>query len=630
MTAKPGVSYYYDTNPFGATENTAGRLAGVSWTVNNQSFQESYGYTRAGRTKWKHLTVSGDLVGEAQWTWDNEGRPLEVTYPQGERRYRYSYDSMGRLSGMTDLLTNQTVVSGAQYNMADQMTSLSYLGYTETRQYNARLQLTRLTASGSGLPSVDLEYRFAATTNDGRITQMKDWVTGEEVNYTYDSLARLNAAWTTGPEWGQAYSYDGFGNLTAKTVTKGSGPMFSAAYDAATNRQVGQVYDANGNLIPGGPSGQYSYDIENRLKGPWVGTNTDAYNYDPWNRLVYRFITVSSSRDDEEVTFYGLSGERMGIYIRSTYHDPYERGTFYSTGAADVQFGGKRIEAAKQGVVVMDRLGTVVAAGGERRRFWPWGEERGTTAQGWQKWATYWRTDDGIDPGMDHAVNRFYQNGRFLTPDPYTASGGAAVPQSFNRYGYVENDPVNSTDPTGLLKENCGSSWATDPSLSGPCDGTSAGGDFEPRPWSLWGPDIWIQNPTTGSFYQNGQDQVMIPLSVYNSLVSAGFLPSLAGAGAAGGVIIVAGGPVTWTITVTGAIVITGVALYQSGILQKLIDAIKTYGKRDRAVDDEVRIECEEYAHANADNSGKLRYGPDWMKDFSRCIQYGGVLGIPK
>ncbi len=104
MTAKPGVSYYYDTNPFGATENTAGRLAAVTSTIDNSAtIQESYGYTRGGRMKWKRMVLSGDLVGEAQWTWDNEGRPLEVTYPQGERRYRYSYDSMGRLSGMTDL-----------------------------------------------------------------------------------------------------------------------------------------------------------------------------------------------------------------------------------------------------------------------------------------------------------------------------------------------------------------------------------------------------------------------------------------------------------------------------------------------------------------------------------------------
>jgi len=33
---------------------------------------------------------------------------------------------------------------------------------------------------------------------------MKDWVTGEEVNCTYDALSRLLTADTTGAGWGQA------------------------------------------------------------------------------------------------------------------------------------------------------------------------------------------------------------------------------------------------------------------------------------------------------------------------------------------------------------------------------------------------------------------------------------------
>ena len=41
--------------------------------------------------------------------------------------------------------------------------------------------------------------------------------------YTYDSLWRLIApatAGTTGVPWGNTYSYDGLGNLTAKVATK--------------------------------------------------------------------------------------------------------------------------------------------------------------------------------------------------------------------------------------------------------------------------------------------------------------------------------------------------------------------------------------------------------------------------
>ena len=57
--------------------------------------------------------------------------------------------------------------------------------------------------------------------------------------------------------------------------------------------------------------------------------------------------------------------------------------------------------------------------------------------------------------GLDYADQRYYGSGvgRFLTSDPYQASGGASQPGSWNRYAYVEADPVNYNDASGLLKE---------------------------------------------------------------------------------------------------------------------------------------------------------------------------------
>jgi YD repeat-containing protein len=65
---------------------------------------------------------------------------------------------------------------------------------------------------------------------------MKNLAGGEEVNYQYDSLGRLSLAETTGPEWGQRFSYDGFGNLVSEQVTKGMAFSMNLNYDAATNR----------------------------------------------------------------------------------------------------------------------------------------------------------------------------------------------------------------------------------------------------------------------------------------------------------------------------------------------------------------------------------------------------------
>jgi len=38
-----------------------------------------------------------------------------------------------------------------------------------------------------------------------------------------------------------------------------------------------------------------------------------------------------------------------------------------------------------------------------------------------------------------------------------------ASPQSFNRYSYVENNPVNSVDPTGLMLSDIGALQTEDP-----------------------------------------------------------------------------------------------------------------------------------------------------------------------
>jgi hypothetical protein len=49
---------------------------------------------------------------------------------------------------------------------------------------------------------------------------------------------------------------------------------------------------------------------------------------------------------------------------------------------------------------------------------------------------------------MHRRYNR--QWSRFDQPDPYDGSYSLTDPQSFNRYSYVQNDPVNFVDPTGL------------------------------------------------------------------------------------------------------------------------------------------------------------------------------------
>jgi RHS repeat-associated protein len=55
----------------------------------------------------------------------------------------------------------------------------------------------------------------------------------------------------------------------------------------------------------------------------------------------------------------------------------------------------------------------------------------------------------------DHAQFRQYSpmTGRWMSPGPYSGSYEAGNPQSLNRYAYVRDNPVSSTDPTGLFGE---------------------------------------------------------------------------------------------------------------------------------------------------------------------------------
>ncbi|HUA21463.1 MAG TPA: hypothetical protein VMB25_22100 [Bryobacteraceae bacterium] len=61
-------------------------------------------------------------------------------------------------------------------------------------------------------------YNYPTGTNNGEIASKYNAVSGETVTYAYDSRNHLASA-GSGSTWGEAYTYDGFGNLTAKTVT---------------------------------------------------------------------------------------------------------------------------------------------------------------------------------------------------------------------------------------------------------------------------------------------------------------------------------------------------------------------------------------------------------------------------
>jgi RHS repeat-associated protein len=124
---------------------------------------------------------------------------------------------------------------------------------------------------------------------------------------------------------------------------------------------------------------------------------------------------------------------------------------------------GKKLLVSNGVNVVTDRLGSVRAnLQGEWFAYYPYGEERTSTVDGRDKFGTYFR--DMV--GQDYADQRYYGSGtgRFWTVDP-GGSANRGNPASWNRYAYVNGDPINRFDPTGredVAPSDGGGCWSDD------------------------------------------------------------------------------------------------------------------------------------------------------------------------
>jgi RHS repeat-associated protein len=237
---------------------------------------------------------------------------------------------------------------------------------------------------------------------------------------------------------------------------QGSGLQFCDS-SSTTNRITasGFSYDSSGNLTN---DGVHSYGFDGDGKIAKVDSTT-AYVYDGEGRRVKKLL-------GETTRFvYGIggliaeydssNGNLQKEYIAGggsmiTIEPPAvnSNGAQYATGD---HLGSSR--------VITNSSGSVVS----RHDYMPFGEDLGasvggrTTGMGFsgsgdtnrKKFTGYERDNE---TGLDFAQARFYSSpsGRFTSPDPFSASAVIADPQTFNRYGYCRNNPVNSVDPTGL------------------------------------------------------------------------------------------------------------------------------------------------------------------------------------
>ncbi|MEK6304510.1 MAG: RHS repeat-associated core domain-containing protein [Acidobacteriota bacterium] len=445
-------------------------ILGQTYSI-NKTYTTSYEYNLGGQLS-KMIYPSGLQVAVNH---DDRGRMQSLTYETG--------DTFGYLTGMS-------------YNTAGQVSGLTLgNGVVESYAYDAnRLQMTSQTATKGATSLMNLTYNYQATAgqmgagstagNANQLVTISGTInsTTESAANTYDLLGRLGTSnqSSNGSSAQRLFEYDRWGNRTAvydglpggktppsqiqsitfPTTVQQGGPAPTNRIGSVTNNgsTVNYTYDAEGNVTYDGLH-TYTYDAENRVVSVDSGA-TAQYRYDHQNRRVTKIVGSSW-------THYVWQGSQViGEHDATT---AYSTNPPYQVKSARLDYvysGGRMIQSRQRAsstgpwtsrYFLSDRLsaretldtsGNVVG----RQAHLPFGEDFGESGtQEKHHLANYERDAEN---GTDYAVNRQYSQstGRFNRTDPLASSGKKETPQSWNRYGYTDNDPINMKDPLGLVQ----------------------------------------------------------------------------------------------------------------------------------------------------------------------------------
>lgn len=487
----PPVYFFYDGKGLASQQTPVNYAKGKLTAVSNGISETRYKlFDNFGRLKEMEQRTPVDHTVEtpgqttpriSKYTYNLSGALIEEEYPSG-RKVKNEFESDGDLKRVfgnaTSTADEQTYVNSFSYTASGGISQMKLgNGKWETAQLNSRDQVTQLglgnSATDKSLWKTDYYYgelnptdgSVNSSKNTGKIAKQTLTLPGTTFtqSYRYDALYRLTEAkeWTgtnnSNPNWTQTFGYDLYGNRTSFTQNIGEVQTNTTpAVSAYTNRitSTNFTYDKNGNIIgdidpiaspPAARS--FVFNADNKQVEVKNASNIPIgkYYYDGEGKRVKKVT------DTETTIFVYSNGNLVAEYSTQLSTNPT-----IAYPALD-HLGSPRI--------ITDKFGNVKS----RRDFMPFGEDiyvgvGGRTGDSGQKYAS--NQDDvrqkftgyqkDSETSLDFAEARMYENryGRFTAVDPLLASGKSSNPQSFNRYVYTLNSPLNYIDPSGMAPDD--------------------------------------------------------------------------------------------------------------------------------------------------------------------------------
>ena len=479
-----------------------GRVVSVSYSdgtpTKAYTYDVSAGWADLAQTNLKgRLSISGVTGAQTVVSYDSMGRVsaldqcLPSTCGTSDKQIRYTYDFAGNLvtssdgagvtstyavspagevtsitSSRNDSTHPPNLISGVQNGPFGPVHWQLGNGLTEVRSYDSlgRLSGGWLCSSSSVANCSGGTQLYAFTTNwrGTDLTSSCDTALNQCSSYGYDDFGRLSSKTVSSGNLGSFnYIYDRWGNRWQQNVTSGSGPQPQLSFNTTTNQinTAGFSYDAVGNLLSDGTN-NYLFDAEGNQTQQSSSAGTNKYTYNALGQQVRADFLAFGSAAEVVFDRSGLlaSAWSPGVgtavlgksYWNSTAIESY-------TSYANMAFYPHRDWLGTRRSIT-NASGTVTFLG----QSLPFGDGAsnvsGSQDNTYDGFTGLWA---GGSNATNHAQYREYWNtgGRWLQPDPSGVNfSDLSNPQSLDLYSYVKNNPIGSTDPTGLC-ETCGADW---------------------------------------------------------------------------------------------------------------------------------------------------------------------------